>query len=65
MEKLAFDILSFPEETPKGNSCVLVICNTQKKTAKQEIMLSKLENNWCKNVSKTTVRNMIEIFRPQ
>ena len=27
MERLAFDILSFPEETSEGNSCVLVICD--------------------------------------
>ena len=27
MERLAFDILSFPEETSEGNSCILVICD--------------------------------------
>ena len=34
-------------------------------TAAQEIMLSKLENNRCKNISKTAVQKMIEIFGPQ
>ena len=27
MERLAFDILSFPEETTQGNTCILVICD--------------------------------------
>ena len=27
MERLAFDILSFPVETTEGNTCVLVICD--------------------------------------
>ena len=27
MERMVFDILSFPEETEEGNTCVLVICD--------------------------------------
>ena len=27
MERVAFDILSFPDETTEGNSCILVICD--------------------------------------
>ena len=27
MERLAFDILSFPEQTTQGNTCILVICD--------------------------------------
>lgn len=27
MERIAFDILSFPEETENGNTCVLVLCD--------------------------------------
>ena len=27
MERLSFDILSFPVETKNGNSCVLVVCD--------------------------------------